>query len=269
MRTTLLCLAVLSALALAGCSDDDGGHEAEAVTCPDGTVLTPDLIEDSEHHHMEGFNATSLCPEEPSVSLEGIPASLQVFKSAGFRWTIDNGSMHHAHSMLTSIRFSSSSVPDRDLTNVNKYPNELIKREHQDLPVSYEGNMSFSRVGKVYLRAYAEIAGVDHWSPEVVINVTPVPPSGRVIDITHGPGDFASPPEPSEVPAVIGDAIRLVNEDFIPHTCSFANGPAAVGALEAPAQGTSAEVLLLVPGTYVFECDELQAQSFTVNVVLN
>lgn len=285
MRNLVLAALLSAALALAGCTDDGGGPEYEAVTCPDGTVLTPEQVEAAmENHSMDGHdhgamagagNATEsvadqVCPVPPSVSLEGIPASLQAFRSAPFRWSLDMGSLDHAHSMLTSIRWGDRSVPERDLTNVNKYPNELIKREHQDLPVSYQGNLTFAKVGTVYLRAYAQIQGADYWSEEVALNVTPVPPTGTVHDVTHGPGDFLSPPDPAEVSAVLGDAVRLVNEDPVaPRTCSFSSGPSAVNPLSAPAGGASEPVLLVVPGVYEFTCDEVGgAQSFRVNVAI-
>lgn len=283
MRNLVLAALVSAALALAGCSGGDGGPKYEAVTCPDGTVLTPEQVEEAVKNHtagghdhgaaVAGSNATGglavdVCPVPPSVSLEGVPPSLQAFRAASFRWSLDQGSLEHAHSMLTSIRWGDRSVPDRDLTNTNKYPNELIKREHQDLPVSYQGNLTFAKVGKVYLRAYAQIQGADYWSPEVALNVTPVPPTGTVHDVTHGPGDFLSPPTPAEVSAVLGDAVRLVNEDPIAaRTCSFSSGPSAVNPLSAPAGGESEPVLLVVPGIYEFTCDEVGgAQSFRVSV---
>ena len=57
-------------------------------------------------------NATDHCPVKPSVTLKGLPASLGAFRSAPFSWTLDNGTAPHAHSMLTSIRYSESSVAD-------------------------------------------------------------------------------------------------------------------------------------------------------------
>lgn len=271
MRNALLSTAVLLALALAGCQDDDGGHTVEPVTCPDGTVLSPEDIEtlSAEHgtdHHAEGFNATALCPVPPSVTLEGIPATLQAFKTAPFRWSLDNGSLHHAHSMLTSIRYSATSVPASDLTAVTKYPSELIKREHQDLPVSYAGNLSFSKVGKVYLRAYAQIQGADYWSDEVELEITPVPPSGVVHTVTKGAGDFLVPPSPATVSAKLGDAVVLDNQDPAPRTCNATNGPAQVDPLSAEGASASNEVVFVVPGTYTFSCDTVQPTSFAVNV---
>ena len=265
-------IALVLALALAGCSDDEDGHALDPVTCPDGTVLSADEVEQmsdamGHDHHAGGFNATALCPVPPSVTLEGIPPSLQAFKTASFRWSLDNGSLHHAHSMITSIRYHTASVPDSELGAATKYPNELIKREHQDLPVAYQGNLSFSKVGTVYLRAYAEIGGEPYWSDEVRLNVTQVPATGTVHMVTKQPGDLLTPVTPNAIEAVIGDGIQLDNQDVKAHSCEMASGPTAVDAVAAEQQAMSNVVLLLVPGTYVFGCDEaVQPSSFTVNV---
>jgi plastocyanin len=265
MRKALLSSVVLVALALAGCGDD--GHETvQPVTCPDGTVLSSQAIEDHPDHHAEGFDPATGCPVKPSVTLSGVPASLQAFEPGAFSWTLDNGSMGHAHSMLTSIRYGEASVPDADLTAVTKYPAELIKREHQDLPITYNGNMTFTKVGTVYLRAYMEVAGQDYWSPEIVLEVTPVAPTGTVVDFTQGMGDFASPVAPTEQVVVLGDAIRLVNADLREHTCTWTSGPVQVGPLVAPANGESEAIVMEVPGTYEFECDDLQSNGFKVIV---
>jgi plastocyanin len=282
MHKALLSATVLLALALAGCSGGDDEPTYQAVTCPDGTVLTPEQVkaamethessgETTGHDHGgHGADATSLCPVAPSVSLTGLPAALQAFKTAPFSWTLDNGSVPHAHSMLTSIRYSASSVADRDLTNLAKYPNELIKREHQDIPISYNGNLSFAKAGKVYLRAYAQIAGADYWSPEVELTVTPVPVTGTIVDVVQGMGDSLSPPAPAEVGIILGDAVRLVNEDLRDHTCTFGSGPAVTNDLSAAAlTGASEPVVFLVPGQYSYTCDTLQASTLTVRVALN
>jgi hypothetical protein len=285
MQKLFAAWAVLAALSLAGCSgDDDGHHHAEAVTCPDGTVMSAEEVEQAmeehkagehDHHHMEsadngtGDIAAQVCIVPPSVTLEGLPATLQAFKQASFRWSLDNGSIAHAHSMLTSIRYSPTSVPDSDLTEVTKYPSELIKREHQNLPVAYSGNLSFSKVGTVYIRAYAEIQGEPYWSDEVMLQVTEVAPTGTVHTVTHGPGLFASPVTPSSVSAVLGDAVQLDNQDAVPYTCSFDKGPAQVDALTAESMQMSNIVLLVVPGSYTFVCDEpVQPSGFTVDVAL-
>jgi hypothetical protein len=264
----LLMVALLSSLALAGCTGGDSHAAAAPVTCPDGTVLTGEQVEAADGHHDDGFDAASLCPVAPSVRLNGLPTSLQAFLTAPFTWTLDNGTVAKAHSMLTSIRYSTSSVEDRDLTNVNKYPTELLKREHQDLPVTYQGNLSFAKAGTVYLRAYMEVAGKDYWSPEVVLNITPVPATGVVVDVTHAPGDFLGGLDVEEVTLDLGDALRLVNEDLTTRTLKFASGPAAVPTISAGAQGASDPVVFAVPGLYEFTTNDLQAQTLRVLVTL-
>lgn len=269
MRQALLLAALLTALALAGCSGKDKDADLQPVTCPDGTVLTAEQLEAMPEHHEAGFNATAHCPVKPSVSLQGIPASLGAFRSAAFSWSLDNGTVEHAHSMLTSIRWSDRSVPDMDLTNVNKYPSELVKREHQNLPVTYQGNLSFSKVGKVYLRAYMEVSGADYWSKEVALNVTPVQPTGTVVQFTHPAGQGAQDISPTAADAVLGDAIQVVNEDLAAHKCAFESGPASTPELDAEMQASSNAVVLPAPGVYTFKCDGLVAQkTFSVNVKL-
>lgn len=282
MHKALLSATVVLALALAGCSGGDDEPTYEAVTCPDGTVLTPEQVkaameaheasgETMGHDHGgHGSDANALCPVAPSVSLTGLPASLQAFKTAAFSWTLDNGSVANAHSMLTSIRYSTSSVADRDLTAVSKYPTELIKREHQDIPITYNGNLSFAKAGKVYLRAYAQIQGADYWSPEVELTVTPVPVTGTVVDIVQGMGDSLAPPTPADVSIMLGDAVRLVNEDLRDHTCAFDSGPAVTPEMSAAAlTGASDPVVFLVPGQYTYNCDTVQASTITIHVALN
>jgi hypothetical protein len=165
--------------------------------------------------------------------------------------------------MLTSIRYATASVADADLTAITKYPSELIKREHQDIPITYKGNLTFSQVGKVYLRAYMEVAGVDYWSPEVVLEVTPVVPTGTVFDFTLEVGaGFASEATPDEAVVVLGDAIRVVDEDpVMPHTCSRTSGPAETADLAG-----GEPVLMVVPGVYEYTCNTLQETGFKVVV---
>jgi hypothetical protein len=260
MSKALLAIVAITALAFAGCGEKE--HELEPVTCPDGTVLSAEDLEAFPDHHEAGFNGTAHCPVKPSVSLLGVPASLGAFKAGAFSWTLDNGTVEHAHSMLTSIRYSTTSVPDADLTAITKYPSELIKREHQNLPITYKGNLSFSKVGKVYLRAYMEVAGADYWSPEIAIDVMPVTPTGKVVEykIPAGAG-VTGPVTPGEQIVVLGDAIKVVNEDPVPRTCSRTSGPAETDPLAADNQ-----VVMVVPGTYEYRCDTLQPTTFKVIV---
>lgn len=259
---------LLLALAVAGCS---GKKEAaiQPVTCPDGTVLSAEQIEAMPGHHEAGFNATAHCPVKPSVTLEGIPASLGAFRTAPFSWRLDNGTVEHAHSMLTSIRWSERSVADADLTNINKYPSELVKREHQNLPVTYQGNLTFNTVGKKYIRAYMEVAGVDHWSKEYAVDITPVVPTGKVLEYDFQMGDGAQDMTPTAQDAVLGDAIKVTNKDAVDHDCTRTSGATAVSDFTAPANMDSPAVLLPAPGVWTFSCHgDLGDKSFSVNVKL-
>ena len=264
MRKALLSLAVVAVLALAGCGEK---HEAvEPVTCPDGTVLGAEQIEAMPEHHHGSFNATAGCPVAPSVRLEGVPASLASYRAGSFSWTLDNGTMVHAHSMLTSIRYSETSVADADLTEIGKYPSELIKREHQNLPITYRGNLTFGKVGTVYLRAYMEVSGKDYWSDEVALEVTPVQPTGTVVEFTIPPAaGVAGEVTPAEAILALGDAIKVVNEDVQARGCTRTSGPAETSSI-GDREGDAESWVMVVPGTYEYSCDTVQPTGFKVIV---
>lgn len=282
MHKALLGALLAWSLALAGCSGGSGGHGAEDVTCPDGTVVTAQQIEADEGHHDAGFNATSLCPVPPKVVLSGLPKTIQVYDSASFTWAVDPGSVEHGHSMLTSIRYAKASIPDVELVEgqMAKYPTEIIKKEHQDLPVTFKGNMTFNQPGKVYIRAYAQVQGKtaagmdfprrDVWSAEVVLEVLPVTPTGTIVAIEHSPGLAASDLTSAQDTVVLGDAIQFSNNEVRDLTLTQISAPAgAPECVLAAATGTdSAETcVLVVPGTYEFETNDVPAKkSVTINV---
>lgn len=271
MRKALL-IALLAMLVLSGCSAKGKDKAPAAVTCPDGTVLTPDQIKALEGYGTPGFNATKACPVKPSVKFTTMPSSIQVFKSAPFGWTLDAGTATPAHSMLTSIRWNDRSIPDQDLTNINKYPYELVKKEHQNLPITYQGNMTFVKAEKVYVRAYMEQAGNDFWSKEVAINITPVVPSGKVTPITI---DQTGAPDNDAVSIVLGDAVQI-NSSFPPGiTCDRTSGPeqGPVTSFKAdmaiPSPTTSNSIVYTAPDVYQYKCTDPQAHTFQVKVGLN
>lgn len=277
MHKALLGALLAWSLALAGCSGGGGSHDAADVTCPDGTILTAEQIEAHAGHHEDGFNATTLCPEPPQVTLSGLPATIQVYDSASFTWAVDAGSAAKGHSMLTSIRYAKASIPDAELVEgqMEKYPTEIIKKEHQDLPVTFKGNMTFNQPGKVYVRAYAQVQGEglqrrDVWSSEIVLDVLPVTPTGAVVTITHSPGLAASTLESAQETLVLGDAIQFTNQEVMELTLSQASAPAGAPACELTA-GTGAtsteSCVLVVPGTYQFETNDVgQMKSVTLTV---
>jgi hypothetical protein len=272
----VLLVSVVWALALAGCSGGDGDHKVADVTCPDGTVVTSEQIEAGEGHHEAGFDPMTLCPVPPSVTLSGLPATIQVYRSAAFTWVVDPGSITAGHSMLTSIRYAKASIPDAELTEgqMTKYPTEIIKKEHQNLPVTFKGNMTFNQPGKVYVRAYAQVQGEgaprrDVWSPEVVLEVLPVLPTGVVQSVTHALGPVGEL-DPKTVDLQLGDAVKFVNEDFLDHTLELVSAPPGAEPCELAAGmqgGESATCVLIAPGQYEFVTDDAPTtKSLTVNV---
>lgn len=273
MQQVLVALLMAATLAIAGCSGGDKHDEAADVTCPDGTVLTPEQVEEHEEHHDAGFNATDLCPIPPSVTLSGLPSSVQVYLKAPFTWEIDPGSVQHGHSMLMSVRYATASVPDAEVS-VEAYSKEVLKKEHQDLPKTFKGNMTFTTPGTVYVRAYAQVQGegfnrIDVWSDEVVLNVTAVEPTGTVHTTTHGVGPVGDL-EPASLPAALGDALQFQNDDVVEHTLEMTSAPPGAEPCDLSAGARAASetsCLLTVPGSYTFAIQgATPAKSMSVTV---
>ncbi len=276
MHKGLLAALLMTVLALAGCSGGgDKDADFEDVACPDGTVVTSEQIEAVPEHHDEGFDPATLCPVPPQVVLTGLPASVQVYGKAPFSWSVDPGSVTHGHSMITEIRFSTAHVADADASTTT-YPKQVLKKEHQDLPVTFKGNMTFSTPGKVYVRAYAAVQGEgydrrDVWGPEVVLDVLNVTPTGTVVPITHTAGAIAGSLEGPEGQLALGDAVSFQNDDLLEHTLSLVAAPpgAAACVLAAAMQAASSDTCVLtVPGSYEFETDDAQPKTVSVSVAM-
>ncbi len=262
----LLAVATLFTLLLSGCSKKGGDAHEDTFTCPDGQVIN---LADVAGHHDAGFDANASCPEPPSVRLLGIPASLGAYKSTSFSWELDNGSLVGAHSMLTSIRYRTSAANASSLAGPETFGQELLKKEHNNLPVTFLGNLTFTVPGTFYLRAYAEVNYKDYWSAETRLNVTPVTASGAVHQFVHSPGDFLGETTPAEKDILLGDTVTFKNDDVKDHVFTFLSGPATVPAVTVPAQMTSAEILLTVPGVYELETDDVQKQALKITVKLS
>lgn len=282
MRAGLVAALLMTALAVAGCSGSkDDGKDFADVTCADGTIVTSEQIEATEGHHDAGFDPMSLCPVPPKVTLTGLPASVQVYKDAAFSWGIDPGSVLEGHSMITEIRYSTTSVPDGQASTTT-YAKSIIKKEHQNLPVQFKGNMTFPTAGKVYVRAYAAVQGHnadgstyerrDVWGPEVVLDVTPVAATGTVVTVTHAVGGPAGDLTADSAKAKLGDAVQFANSDVVPHTFSMDSGPNGAPAcdLSADAQAASADsCMFIVPGPYHFTTDDVpEAKTITIEVTV-
>ncbi len=261
MRILLAVLVV--AAALAGCTKDDGHTALDPVTCPDGTTLDPETV---EGHHDAGFDALAACPVPPSIRLEGVPATLEAYRSATFSWTLDNGSQA-AHSLLTSVRVSPTSVADAELADPDSYGAELVRHEHQNLPVTYEGTLQFSQAATLYLRAYATINGADYWTPEAILEITPVQPTGVSVELTHSPGGPLGDFGPTDAVLNLGDAVVLVNDDLVEHAFTF-TGPGAPGPVTVGAVARSDPIPFLAPGTYKVDTDDVQPKTLEFTVVV-
>jgi len=265
----VLVVALLAMVAFAGCSGKKDTGPA-AVTCPDGSTLTPAQIKAFPDYAKPGFNATTHCPVKPHVEIVGIPTSLQVFKEGLFRVDLNAGTYQPQHSMLLSVRWYDRSIADQDLTNMNKYPNELVKKEHQNLPISYNLTFSFQKVGTYYIRAYMEQGGNDYWSKEQKISITPVVPTGKVVEVDIGADGTATP---DAVSIVLGDAVQIKNSFPLDETCSAASGPGPGGDLKAaggvPSATMSSPVVFVFPGVFQYQCNDPQNHGFKVNVAVN
>lgn len=275
MHQAFLAVLALAALALSGCSGGDGGHTSLTdFTCPDGSIVTAAQQEADEAHHADTFDPLTLCPIPPQVLLQGLPATLGAYRNAAFTWVVDPGSVTAGHSMLTSIRYGDASVAT--VGAVEDYANELVKKEHQDLPVTFKGNLTFTQAGTVYLRAYAQVQGENYarrdvWSDEVAIEILPVTPTGTVHTVTHATGLTLGEVTPAEpVDAVLGDAVQFNNEDLASHTLTLASGPkgAPCAEITAGATETSAACVLDVPGTYSWRTDDQQPKTVEIRVAV-
>lgn len=275
MHKGLAAALIMTALALAGCSGGKEGARFQDVACPGGVTLTADDIEAAEGSGADGFDPATLCPVPPAVLLTGVPATVQVYGEAPFSWAIDPGSVNRGHSMITEIRYSDKPIPDGE-ASITTYSKSVIKKEHQDLPVTFKGNMTFTTVGKVYVRAYAAVQGEnpngtkfdrrDVWGPEIVLDVLPVQPTGTLATITHALG----PLDPLEGPtsANLGDAVSFDNQDLVEHTLTLGARPSGVADCVLTASGgPSADTCLLTaPGSYTFETDDVDPKTFLLSV---
>lgn len=270
---------VALAVAFAGCSGGDDHAAVEDFTCPDGQVVPAETIEEADGHHDDGFNATSLCPEPPQLTVTGLPGSLPAFSKATFTWTAEPGAVQTPHSMLMSMRYATASVDESTLdagseATMDSYPTELLKKEHQDLPATFEGSLSFSTVQTVYLRAFALVKGEGYdervmWSDEHTLVITPVNATGTVVTVTKSAGLAAGELTADDDSPALGDAVRLQNDDLVPLTLTLTSSPQGADActLEADPRATSAaSCLLVIPGQYTFTSDDLQPKSITLTV---
>lgn len=286
MKTVALLLTL--GLLLAGCSGNGG--ESSTTAGPSCANAGPNHGDGHNHaSHAAGCDGNrTLAP--PSVRLDTAPASVQVYRSINVTWTILPGEYTKGHSMLSKVMLSHHSVPTSELVGPDSYGvKEIGRTEHADLAdgtgktvtvTSPAGTFSPDLQGTRYIRVYAQIRAEgledkDYWSDEVAINVTAVQPTGVTHTVTHGAGGFQGGLDPDEVNARLGDALSFANEDVVEHTFTLASGPAGcpfapikVPAGVPTAAPPSTPVLLLCPGSFSFETDDVPTMlTVAINVV--
>lgn len=262
---TLLAVAAAAFFVLAGCTKAD---DTVQVTCPTSHAHAAG----DDHDDMAEHPIPSGCPVPvlaPIVTLSGAPAMLTAYHYGMFNWSLDNRTTAHAHSMLTEVHISSTSVPQAELAGPESYGTlvEDAKRQHQDHPKRFQGIVSVAEPGTYYLRAYAEYQGKHLWSDELTIMVHPVTATGEVHTLEHtagGPtGEFGP-----DLTAALGDEFQIKNSDQIEHT--FHIGAPINQDVTVPAGGTSATFLLFMPNAYsvstVELVDQIPNKTVTINV---
>lgn len=251
----LLSLLWFAAVALAGCTSDDGGHSHGEFTCDDGTVLQEGNFTD---HHDEGFDLATNCPGDPlpviSVVLNVDAASTVIYQALSFSWDITPNEAEASHSMLTEVRASTTSVSDDSLAGAgpDSYGEVVGRMEHQNTPADFTGEWSPTVAGTYYLRAYAEDKTDHFWSPEVMVEVADLLPTGVVHEVTIGPGGPLASFDPADLTIQAGDAVMWTNGDLDSHQIVSMSGPVDFDTGAIAMQSSSEAIVFLAPGSYAY-----------------
>ena len=257
----LMVVAVAAITVLAGCNKP--ADEATKPVCPTTTAgaAAPGATTNP---------VPSGCPVflPPRVVLSGVPANVTAYHYYIFSWSLENRSVAHAHSMLSEVHISPVSVPDNKLAGPETFGTmiEDAKRQHQDLPKTFQGLIHETVPGMYYIRAYAEINGVHTWSPEVMLMVDPVTATSKTHTLEYtqgGPlGMFGD-----DVTAALGDQFVIHNADVLPH--DFHIGLPIDKDVTVPASETSEAFLLFMPNSYDIQTNDMvqaSTQRVTVSV---
>jgi hypothetical protein len=256
-------IVALLVVALSGCSKPSGNDTH--VDCPSTSSAPASMAME-----MPAASVPAGCPKPvlpPRVTLTGLAANVTLFHYATFTWSLENRSTAHAHAMLSEVHISSTSVPDDKLAGPATFGTLIsdAKRQHQDLPKVFQGIVTVETAGTYYVRAYAEINGVNTWSPERRIMVDPVAPTGRQIAVTQGLGAFHGGLATEATTAALGDAIVLHNDDAIPH--DFVISAPISKTITVAQMADSDPILLLVPTTYTVTVNnDVINQSVSIDV---
>lgn len=256
--------AALVMLLLAGCSGSKEEPPA-TFTCPNGKVVQVPA-------NMTATPAAA-CPPPvpPSVVLDQVPADVRIHQTASFAWSIAPGEYASGHSMLSSLRVSATPVADATLQGPDSFGTELARKEHQNLPMSATVEHTFPTAGTYYVRVYATIQAdglpaADFWTPEQVLVVADVTPTGKNTVVVHGVGNAAGKLTPDVVDLKLGDGVILKNDDvqarvFTPKDCAE-----FTAAVTVPSMASSQPLVFKDPKTCTFQTDDVQPLLLTVNV---
>lgn len=264
--------ALLLALLLAGCTGGDGPATTTTgpPTCPAGQKLATG---GSPTDATSSASSSCVPLKLPSVALGDLPAAITVYRAVTLTWSIDPGDYtQEAHSMRNSLHVSPTPVADAELAGPASYGTEIAKKEHQNLPALGAVEHRFTAPGTYYLRAYAQVrsAGVndtDYWSPEAMVTVADIEPTGNNTTVTHPVGNAAGKLEPATVDIGLGDGVILKNDDVTDHVFTPQQGCLQfTAAVTVAKQSSSAPLVFKAPGTCRFATDDLQPQTLTVNV---
>jgi len=277
MKAAALLACLLVAL-LAGCGSKT--PDVQTKVCPDGKTVT------ATSNAADGQPVFPCAPPTPpSIRLGATSYTVAVYHSIPITWTITPGNHTGGHAMIATAKLSHHSVPTSELGGPGTYGvKDLGGGEvHQNLPQSFNyttpaGAFTQDLVGTRYLRVYAQIRADDlplgdYWSDEVVVNVTPIQPTGKTWTLVHGKGDSQGGMTPNTVSAKLGDGISFQNDDVVDHKFTETARPACAAPVDVqtvkgslPTASTpSTPFLVLCPGTYSFQTDDVQPIGISIN----
>lgn len=215
-------VALLAAVALAGCSSDDAPKQSAEDLC-DGYL-----------------DAEGVCQAhvEPAIVLTGLPETVSAYVTTPFAWALDNGTRglpgEPVHSMDSRIiAFTDGTVP----TNATgpDVGTEIAKQEHKNLPDAFEGQFTWAMPGEtVTLWGYMLIDAVNTWNELLTISVIEPPATGTVhtITIEQGPPPALAEGD-NDITIFVGDAVDWDDQNAaydytITFDCNKGESPADV-----------------------------------------
>ncbi len=232
MRFLWVTLALL-ATALSGCSDDGDKPVDPALDC-------------------DGIFADGMCSPhiEPKIVVMDLPESFGAYSTVSFTWSLDNGTRGTdsvpVHSMDSRILVSNEAGTVSNMTGPDDWGMEVAREQHQNLPGTFEGSISWDAVETIYLRGYMLIDGVNTWTDLGTVDVTAPEPTGQVVLVTVGGPPAAL--DNSAAGMTVGDGFQIKNDQAYDYTAVFTcSNEVTVAELAVPASGSSDVVVFEKP----------------------